>query len=220
MMKEDKFKKYLTYAIGEIFLVVIGILIALQINNWNDRRLQGLAEAEFIQGVKNDLSQDMEYIDLVMDLLTPRIQSYEQIELLINDPGFSDYDLPVLDSLLVIYFSAQRTFYPVSGSYESAVSGNEINKFRKKDLIKKITKLYNSSYSRLIDNGSILDQRWDYVTRNYTRERRTSSFEISDKKKALAIVDDVYYHYLQLKWYHGNLLDALNEIDQLIRSIQ
>jgi len=40
---ENKTRKYLKYAIGEIALVVIGILIALQINNWNEgRKLQGI----------------------------------------------------------------------------------------------------------------------------------------------------------------------------------
>ncbi len=38
MLTENKFSKYLIYAIGEIFLVVIGILIALQINNWNEQQ--------------------------------------------------------------------------------------------------------------------------------------------------------------------------------------
>ena len=37
-MSENKTGKYLKYAIGEIVLVVIGILIALQINNWNENR--------------------------------------------------------------------------------------------------------------------------------------------------------------------------------------
>ncbi len=38
MLTENKFSKYLLYAIGEIILVVIGILIALSINNWNEQR--------------------------------------------------------------------------------------------------------------------------------------------------------------------------------------
>ena len=38
LLSENKFSKYLLYAIGEIILVVIGILIALQINYWNDER--------------------------------------------------------------------------------------------------------------------------------------------------------------------------------------
>ena len=36
LLKENRFNKYVLYAIGEIVLVVIGILIALQINNWNE----------------------------------------------------------------------------------------------------------------------------------------------------------------------------------------
>ena len=38
LLSENKISKYVLYAIGEIFLVVIGILIALQINNWNETR--------------------------------------------------------------------------------------------------------------------------------------------------------------------------------------
>ena len=44
--------RYLRYAVGEIMLVVVGILIALQINNWNESRKQDLAEQEFIEGVR------------------------------------------------------------------------------------------------------------------------------------------------------------------------
>ena len=39
-MEKNKTGKYLKYAIGEIVLVVIGILIALQINNWNENRIR------------------------------------------------------------------------------------------------------------------------------------------------------------------------------------
>ncbi len=38
LLTENRFTKYSLYAIGEVFLVVIGILIALQINNWNESR--------------------------------------------------------------------------------------------------------------------------------------------------------------------------------------
>jgi len=38
LLSESKFSQYLIYAIGEIVLVVIGILIALQINNWNEEK--------------------------------------------------------------------------------------------------------------------------------------------------------------------------------------
>ena len=40
LLTENKFSKYLLYAIGEILLVVIGILIALQVDSWNEERIQ------------------------------------------------------------------------------------------------------------------------------------------------------------------------------------
>lgn len=40
LIRENNFKKYSAYAIGEILLVMIGILLALQINNWNTKRIE------------------------------------------------------------------------------------------------------------------------------------------------------------------------------------
>ena len=52
--------KYLLYAIGEIALVVIGILIALQINNWNSQRIANKNEQEFLTIIIEDLLQDFQ----------------------------------------------------------------------------------------------------------------------------------------------------------------
>ncbi|MCK0157753.1 DUF6090 family protein [Cellulophaga sp. F20128] len=54
---ENKFSRYLLYAIGEIVLVVIGILIALQINNWNENRKAQKLEAQIYTELKSDLLQ-------------------------------------------------------------------------------------------------------------------------------------------------------------------
>jgi len=39
LLTENKFSRYLLYAVGEILLVMIGILLALQVNNWNNNRI-------------------------------------------------------------------------------------------------------------------------------------------------------------------------------------
>mgnify|MGYP000727926924 CR=1 FL=1 len=76
MIKENKLSKYVLYAIGEIILVVIGILIALQVNDWNENRKHDLAEKEFFKSVKEDLKQDLEFIEYVQAYTKPKIDAY------------------------------------------------------------------------------------------------------------------------------------------------
>ena len=57
--------RYLKYAIGEIVLVVIGILIALQINNWNESRKSDLQEQSALNNIHRDFIKNKELLDEV-----------------------------------------------------------------------------------------------------------------------------------------------------------
>ncbi len=59
LISENKFSKYLIYAIGEIVLVVIGILIALQINNWNENEIIKKEETILITGLMQNIEDDI-----------------------------------------------------------------------------------------------------------------------------------------------------------------
>jgi hypothetical protein len=59
MLTENKFSKYLIYAIGEIILVVIGILIAISLNNVNENRKDSDREITFLLRLKDDIKQDI-----------------------------------------------------------------------------------------------------------------------------------------------------------------
>lgn len=58
LLSEGKTFQYVKYAIGEILLVVFGILIALQINNWNDRNKQHQSDIEFLHNLKGEIILD------------------------------------------------------------------------------------------------------------------------------------------------------------------
>ncbi|WP_370476494.1 DUF6090 family protein [Tamlana flava] len=58
LLSENKFSKYLVYAIGEIVLVVIGILIALQINNWNEAKKNRAFEVKMLSEIEKGLKAD------------------------------------------------------------------------------------------------------------------------------------------------------------------
>lgn len=66
LLSERKVSKYLLYATGEILLVVIGILIALQINNWNDKQNQVTKERELLISVLENIKADSISIDSVI----------------------------------------------------------------------------------------------------------------------------------------------------------
>ena len=93
LLSENKFSKYLIYAIGEIVLVVIGILIALSINNWNENNKQRTKEKAILENLKTSLEDD---------ILTHNfhLQVYEEgkysIDFLIE---FMEKDYPYQDSL-------------------------------------------------------------------------------------------------------------------------
>lgn len=76
MLAENKFSKYLIYAIGEIILVVIGILIALQINTWNQDKQQQKILNNIYATIKSDLQQDIINIDEIINFSRPLEKDY------------------------------------------------------------------------------------------------------------------------------------------------
>ena len=78
LLSENKFNKYLLYAIGEIILVVIGILIALQINNWNELKKSLKLEKTYYCKIAEDLQVDIQNIDSSLVSVDKRIESTER----------------------------------------------------------------------------------------------------------------------------------------------
>ena len=69
LLSENKFSKYLIYAIGEIILVVIGILIALQVSNFNEQRKQREQGIQIKKALQIELKADIELIKLDLEYL-------------------------------------------------------------------------------------------------------------------------------------------------------
>jgi len=62
MIKEGKLKRYLFYAVGEILLVMIGISLAFQVNNWNDDRIRKINERTYYKNIKDQITGDKDLI--------------------------------------------------------------------------------------------------------------------------------------------------------------
>ena len=63
LMGKNKAGKYLKYTIGEILLVVVGILIALQINNWNETQKGKVKATTILEDIRSDMHKDLQNIE-------------------------------------------------------------------------------------------------------------------------------------------------------------
>lgn len=63
LLGQNKITRYLAYSFGEIFLVVVGILLALAINNWNTRRTERNLERIYLEGLVRDLKTQLQEVD-------------------------------------------------------------------------------------------------------------------------------------------------------------
>ncbi|MBT8274483.1 MAG: hypothetical protein KJO77_11805, partial [Bacteroidia bacterium] len=79
LMETGKTSKYLKYAIGEILLVVIGILIALQINNWNNNRNNDKIEQQYIARLISELNEEIVRFEYLRDGFQSQIESVNNL---------------------------------------------------------------------------------------------------------------------------------------------
>lgn len=80
LLRENHFTRYLIYAIGEIILVVIGILIALQVNNWNEQRKLAKAERGYLNSLQEDINKDIKAQDSIKVILNNRLEKLKELE--------------------------------------------------------------------------------------------------------------------------------------------
>jgi len=143
LLAEGKTTNYLKYAIGEIVLVVIGILIALQINNWNQNRKIRHTELKLLYELKEDLQETK--IDLLSD-----IEKAKNI-LLITDSIYQKINAKDLDKPIEIsinYISETSMLFPKLSAYE-ALQSEGITIVSNDLLRKKITDFYQLHLSRI-----------------------------------------------------------------------
>ncbi len=147
MLKEGKATKYLKYAIGEIVLVVIGILIALQLNNWNENRKDNLKEIANLTSLKSELESslgelktDYQWTKLFHNS-TIKIHNIIKNKSIISDSIYRDF-----------FYSYQvSNFYPKTSTYETFKNGN-LELIKSDSLRILITDIYEAGYKRILYN--------------------------------------------------------------------
>ena len=113
MLTENKFSKYLLYAMGEVLLVVIGILIAVSINNWNEERKLHKEELSLLLEVKSNL--EVTLTNFIEDTIFNQntMLQFRKIQVYI------DSDLPYNSELDTAFglFGSWQSPYPITTAY-------------------------------------------------------------------------------------------------------
>ena len=156
MLKEGKIKRYLLYAIGEVFLVMIGILLALQVNSWNDDRLRRIDEINYYKNVQEQLIADStsifgnrQYNRHFLNQFNTAINIIEK-----NDRN-------QIDSLgkIILNLTEYSDFDRQGNIYETLVTGGEIKLLRNQDIINSIQALEG----RYIYMNRMENIHWDVI---------------------------------------------------------
>ena len=144
LMETGKTGKYFKYAIGEIILVVIGILIALQINNWNENRKLQNEELKLLIDIKSNLNTTLESFVLDTILNLKDLQQYNKIENYINQ------DLPYTNELdsafgVLTFWSSP---YITSTAYNT-LHAKGLDLIKNETLKNSIVNIYESTFKSL-----------------------------------------------------------------------
>ena len=137
-LKESRMKKVVLYALGEILLVVIGILIAVQINNWNNARKFSNIERITLTRLTEDLENDSKRYDFLIERLTERINRCDSaLQLLEKQRSIQD-KLDVINIHLINYFLVES--YTIT--YEEMLNTGRLYSLKDKELRSSIVAYY------------------------------------------------------------------------------
>lgn len=155
MINQNRTKKYLLYAIGEIILVVIGILIALQINNWNTNKKDIDKEYRYLIEIRENLNEDLQKIQDVLDKNRSKLQSIDSSFYYLSQMDkypklgkeFSQF-LPIVTNYSL--------FEPTNVAFSNITSTGNIDIIRSDNLRKEISRYYSDNMLDGVQNQLII----------------------------------------------------------------
>lgn len=151
LLAENKFSKYLIYAIGEITLLVIGILIALQVNNWNEHRKNINAEKQYYKNIKRQLSDDLVNIKSNIKFNQFYYKKYQYAIQQISENNRSNIDSLGMVAINLMEYS---DFHIESNIYQTLVSSGEIKLLNNQNIIEGLQRLEETYiYINRIENS-------------------------------------------------------------------
>ena len=219
-LAENKTSKYLLYALGEILLVVIGILIALQINNWNQQRMSKKTEILILNRLVQDLEKDTDRFTYLDSSYVEKREQSVAFRALVNQPTITDEMLLAITN----FWGAHAEYInPQTTTYEEMVNSGKIYDISNNELVNQISEYYKT-VSRMEDvtnkEGNQYHTVWnsgDIINFWYLKNLINDPPRLRKVGQQLLDRDGAYFKHLIniVGWGHGMTNRNINRIKTL-----
>ena len=219
LIGEQKFGHYLLYAVGEIVLVVAGILIALELDYWDKQNHYASLEKQYYQTMKAELLQDKKLLLQELDYSNQYLSRFKHAKQLITDNDRSQMDLLAVFVSELKYFS---DFRQSSSVYQTLVSSGEIKHIKSKSII--------AAFQNLERDYVFIERLEDVHKQVVLQDIITTvvdfvQFDPLEVKKPDALYSYQFNNVLYLligliMEKHGVYQVAIDDIDKLVASIE
>ena len=213
-------RKYLVYAIGEIALVVIGILIALQINNWNQTRLDEQIETQVLRKLVRDLESDHLQFKQIDSIYQNQINVWIERKNLFRQQLLSDDDIL---NIFQIYGVHLRVINPQRTAFDEMLNSGKIYNISNESLVEQIIDYYQETDERKsqillwkselndLINGLHMTDYWNLIL--------DENASIKQKRELLLLSDQKTQIFQVLKRISGWGVEALRRDTDIIAEL-
>lgn len=210
LMQKNKFTSYLLYALGEILLVVVGILIAVQFNNQNTQRRMEQAEKQALKRLVEDLKSDIRRYEFLEERLAVRMELCDSTLQLIYDQTTLENRLGIISIHQINFFNIEANFT----TYEEMLNTGRLYSMKDTKLRSSISNYYrdvskwsnyitnNNSQLRTLKTNPIYNDYWvvqEYIwadreisLKKYPWLSRQYSKEMKDIEALISEAEDVF----------------------------
>ncbi len=219
LLEQNQMGKYFKYAIGEILLVVIGILIALQINNWNEQRKNNNKELALLKEIHREFNDNKKQLDRIIKLNKEGIASCDSLLSkypLKNDQSSVIYLIKYLDRAFQNY-----TFNPTDGTINAIINSSTFDLI-KNDTLRRHLISWNGILEDYVEEEQnaivLLNEFYPFLRTNITKQT-----PFSEQNLKLATDYIVYNYIIDRRYDLQNIINAAEEeglnkaINEIIR---
>jgi hypothetical protein len=218
LLSENRFNKYLLYAFGEIVLVVIGILIALQINNWNTNRLKRQEEKKSYQDIRQQITDDMNEIIRVKNFNNYFSDHFTRASQIISSNNRAKMDSLTLMAMML---SQTSDFFRSGNIYETLVNSGDLKLLKNTDITSRLQKL-EMTYTHI---NRLEEIHWEIVMSEFSPEIKgvinyATQKAVKPEKLYSVEIQNIFIECIFLTKGKEAIYDqAINEIEEIVNLI-